>query len=85
MRACQAFGLLHTDTPVDVGALEAAKAQKDRRQRAQAFDQMCILMLDALADPKKQADVRKQFVDLYGTKQAKVSKKEECHVNCSGC
>ncbi len=85
LQNAQAFGLLHTDTPVDVRALEAAKAQKDRRQRAQAFDQMCILMLDALADPKKQADVRKQFVDLYGTKQAKVSKKEECHVNCSGC
>lgn len=85
LQNAQAFGLVRTDAQVDTAALQAAKAQKDRRQRAQAFDQLRILMLDALADPKKQADVRRQFVDLYGTAPAAVSKKEECHVNCSGC
>lgn len=85
LQNAQAFDLLRTDGRVDAAALQAAKAQKDRRQRAQAFDQLRILMLDALADPKKQADVRRQFVDLYGTAPAAVSQKEECHVNCSGC
>jgi coenzyme F420 hydrogenase subunit beta len=85
LQNARAFGLLRTDARVDAAALQAAKAQKDRRQRARAFDQLRILMLDALADPKKEADVRRQFVDLYGTAPPSVSEKEDFHVKCSGC
>jgi coenzyme F420 hydrogenase subunit beta len=79
------FGLLETKAQVDEAALNAAKAEKDRRARAQAFDQFHILMLDALSDPGKRAQVRKQFVSLYGAPQAGTSKREECDDACSGC
>jgi coenzyme F420 hydrogenase subunit beta len=79
------FGLLETIDQVDNAALSAAKEEKDRRARAQAFDEFRILMLDALSDPGKRAQVRKQFVSLYGTPQVGASKREECDVSCSGC
>jgi coenzyme F420 hydrogenase subunit beta len=79
------FGLLETTAQVDLAALDAAKAEKDRRARAQAFDRFHILMLDALSDPGKRAQVRKQFVSLYGAPQAGTSKREECDDACSGC
>ncbi len=79
------FGLLETDVQVDEAALDAAKAEKDRRARAQAFDEFRILALDALSDPRKRAQVRKQFVALYGAPQVQVSKREVCDVSCSGC
>jgi coenzyme F420 hydrogenase subunit beta len=79
------FGLLETIPQVDEAALNAARAEKDRRARAQALDEFRILMLDALSDPRKRAQVRKQFVSLYGAPQAGVGRREECHVSCSGC
>jgi coenzyme F420 hydrogenase subunit beta len=79
------FGLLETNDQVDEAALNAAKEEKDRRARAQAFDEFRILMLDALSDPGKRARVRKQFVSLYGAPQARALKREECNVSCSGC
>jgi len=79
------FGLLETIAQVDEAALNAAKEEKDRRARARAFDEFRILMLDALSDPGKRAQVRKQFVSLYGAPQPEASKREECHVTCSGC
>lgn len=81
----RSFGLLETVAQVDEAALNAAKAEKDRRARAQAFDEFRILMLDALSEPRKRAQVRKQFVSLYGVPQVGASKREECHVTCSGC
>lgn len=77
-------GLLETIGQVDAAALRAAKEEKDRRARAQAFDEFRILMLDALSDPAKRAQVRQQMVNLYGAAQAP-AKREECHVSCSGC
>lgn len=77
-------GLLETTGQVDVAALKAVKEEKDRRARAQAFDEFRILMLDALSDPAKRAQVRKQMVNLYGAAQAP-ARREECHVSCSGC
>jgi coenzyme F420 hydrogenase subunit beta len=77
-------GLLETVGQVDAAALKAAKEEKDRRARAQAFDEFRILMLDALSDPAKRAQVRTQMVNLYGAAQAP-AKREECHVSCSGC
>lgn len=79
------FGLLETIPQVDEAALNAAKAEKDRRARAQAFDEFRILTLDALSDPGKRVQVRKQFVSLYGAPQVGASKREENHVTCSGC
>jgi len=82
----RSFGLLETISQVDEAVLNAAKAEKDRRARAQAFDEFRILMLDALSDPGKRAQVRKRFVSLYGVPQAGASKKkEECDVTCTGC
>jgi coenzyme F420 hydrogenase subunit beta len=81
----RAFGLLETISQVDEGALSAAREAKERRSRAQAFDEFRILMLDALSDPRKRAQVRKQFVSLYGTPQAAAVKREACDVSCSGC
>ncbi|MBM3133875.1 MAG: hypothetical protein FJZ89_00995 [Chloroflexi bacterium] len=77
-------GLLETIGQVDAAALRAAKEEKDRRARAQAFDAFRILMLDALSDPAKRAQVRKQMVNLYGAAQAP-AKREECNVSCCGC
>ena len=81
----RSFGLLETIPQVDEAALNAAKAEKDRRARAQAFDEFRILTLDALSDPGKRVQVRKQFVSLYGAPQVGASKREENHVTCSGC
>jgi coenzyme F420-reducing hydrogenase beta subunit len=78
------YGLLETIGQVDAAALRVAKEEKDRRARAQAFDEFRILMLDALNDPTKRAQVRKQMVNLYGAAQAP-AKREECYVSCSGC
>ncbi len=78
------YGLLETIDQVDAGALKAAKEEKDRRARAQAFDEFRILMLDALSDPAKRSQVRKQMVNLYGAAQAP-AKREDCNVACSGC
>jgi coenzyme F420 hydrogenase subunit beta len=78
------YGLLETIGQVDAAALRVAKEEKDRRARAQAFDEFRILMLDALGDPTKRAQVRKQMVNLYGAAQTP-AKREECYVSCSGC
>jgi len=81
----RSFGLLETIAQVDEAALNAAKEEKDWRARAQAFDEFRILMMDALSDPRQRAQVRKQFVSLYGAPQVRASKREERHVVCSGC
>jgi len=51
----------------DAEALAAAAGEKDRRKRAQAFKDLHILMLDALADPLKRGEAITQFVRLYRT------------------
>ena len=79
------FGLLETIDQVDEAMLGAAKEAKDRRARAQAFDEFRILMLDALSDPLKRTRVRKLFVGLYGASQVGATKKEAGNVSCGGC
>lgn len=79
------FGLLETVDQVDEAMLAAAKGAKDRRARAQAFDEFRILMLDALSDPAKRTRVNKLYAGLYGTSQVGATKKEVSHVSCSGC
>jgi len=81
----RSFGLLETIAQVDEAALNAAKEEKDRRARAKAFDEFRILVMDALSDPRQRAQVRKQFLNLYGAPQVGASRREEHHVACSGC
>jgi coenzyme F420 hydrogenase subunit beta len=85
LQVARRFGLVETISQVDREALRAAGEEKDRRERAQAFDKFRILMLDALSDPGKRAQVRKQFVNLYGAAQVSASKREDCNVGCTGC
>jgi coenzyme F420 hydrogenase subunit beta len=59
--------LLETTGDVDNVALAAAAGEKHRRERAQAFKDLHILMLDALADPLKRGEAITQFVRLYRT------------------
>lgn len=79
------FGLLETVDQVDEAVLAAAKEAKDRRARAQAFDEFRILMLDALSDPAKRSRVNKLFAGLYGAGQTAAVKKEAGYVSCGAC
>jgi coenzyme F420-reducing hydrogenase beta subunit len=78
-------GLLETIAQVDEAALSAAQTEKGRRARAQALDELRILMLDALSAPRMHAQIRKQFVNLYGAPQGGASKRRKADVGCSGC
>jgi coenzyme F420 hydrogenase subunit beta len=78
------MNLLEVDYKVDLAALEAAAAEKDRRERARAFKDLQILMLDALADPMKRSEAVQQFVRLYRT-PARSGSKEAAKSGCTGC
>lgn len=78
------MGLLETSPEVDVQALEAAASEKDRRERAQAFKDLEILMLDGLSDPKKRADAIQQFIRLYRT-PVRPGAVEKTPRGCTGC
>lgn len=88
--ACN-HGLLASTARIDTPALEAARVAKDRRARAEAFAGLRILMLDALGDARKQAEVKERFARLYGEPQIAASKKREAtndscsRCSCSGC
>jgi coenzyme F420 hydrogenase subunit beta len=81
------LGLLEIGGEVDGAALRQASEEKERRQRAQAFDHLMVMMLDALAEPRKRAEVKRAFVRLYEVKKAAELKREEanCHVTCGQC
>lgn len=78
------MGLVETSPEVDVAALEAAASEKDRRERAQAFKDLEILMLDGLVDPKKRSDAIQQFIRLYRT-PARPGVVENIPRGCTGC
>ena len=61
------MNLLEIGDSVDTAALAAAASEKERRGRAQAFKDLQVLMLDALADPLKRGEAIQQFVRLYRT------------------
>lgn len=79
------FELLKAFSQVDKEALLEAQALKDRRSRAQAFDDLHILMLEALEDPKKQTQVQKCFVRLYENQQGQTKTRRKVDVGCGGC
>jgi coenzyme F420 hydrogenase subunit beta len=76
--------LINTTDKVDLDALKIAAGEKSRRDRAQAFQDVRILMLDALSDPLKRGEAIQQFVRLYRTPAP--SKPQEIVRNgCTGC
>lgn len=83
-RNAMQMGLLETTPEVDMEALEAAASEKDRRERAQAFKDLEILMLDGLADPKKRSEAIQQFIRLYRT-PARPGSLERIPRGCTGC
>jgi coenzyme F420 hydrogenase subunit beta len=74
------WGLLEIDEKVNEKALKAAREEKERRKRAQQFDSLTLLMLDALNDPERIKDAREKFGALYGLKVKELVSKE-----VSGC
>lgn len=78
------MNLLETSREVDAQALAAAAGEKDRRERAQAFSDLRILMLDALADPQKRGEAIQQFVRLYRT-PVRSGAAEAIRSGCTGC
>jgi coenzyme F420 hydrogenase subunit beta len=77
--------LIETLEEVDEGALYRASADKDRRERAQAFDELQVLMLDALRDPRKRAEVKQQFDLLYGRPRAITQREDYRYAGCGDC
>lgn len=78
------MNLLETSMEVDTDALAAAAREKDRRERAKAFKDLRVLMLDALADPMKRSEAIQQFVRLYRTPSPSEAK-ETIRSSCTGC
>jgi coenzyme F420-reducing hydrogenase beta subunit len=76
--------LINTTDKVDLNALKIAAEEKSRRERAQAFQDVRILMLDALADPLKRGEAIQQFVRLYRT-PAPSKPQEIVRNSCTGC
>ena len=87
LRNALGLGLMEAVEEVDQNALRRASEEKERRDRARAFDQLTVMMLDALEDPLKRSEVKKAFVRLYEVKKPAESKREEvgCHVTCGEC
>jgi coenzyme F420-reducing hydrogenase beta subunit len=84
IRNATQLNLIETTHRVDTVALSAAAAEKDRRERAQAFRDLQILMLDGLADPLKRSDAIQQFVHLYRT-PIRSGARQDARSGCTGC
>jgi coenzyme F420 hydrogenase subunit beta len=83
------LGLLTVDPEVDWKALDDAKKDKKRRDRAQDFDDLMLLMLDALKEPQRRVEVREELVRLYELDSLPQSVQEgpsygQCS-QCAGC
>jgi coenzyme F420 hydrogenase subunit beta len=78
------MGLLETQDAVDEEELKIAAKDKARRARAQDFNELNILMLDALADPMQRNQVIQQFVRLYRTPTRSI-KSDQPRGSCTGC
>ena len=80
------FGLLEVVDEVDEEALRRAKEDKERRDRAEAFDELMLTMLDALREPQKRAEVREKFVRLYEVDRMPERTEEGRRYDpCAGC
>jgi coenzyme F420 hydrogenase subunit beta len=76
--------LLETFEEVNLEALELAKGEKSRRERAQAFKINRLLMLDALAEPLKRGEAVQQFTRLYRT-PVHSQPQNSVRNGCTGC
>jgi coenzyme F420 hydrogenase subunit beta len=80
------LGLLEVVDEVDEEALKLAQEEKEARDRAQAFDDLMLMMLDALSEPQKRAEVRQEFVRLYEVESEPESVEEGTrHGGCAQC
>ncbi|MGB3906384.1 MAG: Coenzyme F420 hydrogenase/dehydrogenase, beta subunit C-terminal domain [Anaerolineae bacterium] len=80
------LGLLEVVEEVDEKALKTAKEEKERRDRAQAFDDLMLMMLDALREPQRRAEVRQEFVRLYEVESIpEIMQEGERHGSCAQC
>jgi coenzyme F420 hydrogenase subunit beta len=77
--------LIETTDKADKAALERATADKDRRARAQAFDELQLVMMDALRDPQKRSQVKMQFDLLYGRGRPISNKEDYRNAGCGDC
>ncbi len=78
------MNLLEASEQEDTSRLTEAAGEKDRRERAQAFTDLQVLMLDALADPFQRGEAIKLFTRLYRT-PAKAGTSEKSRGGCTGC
>lgn len=78
------MNLLETSHRVDETVLAAAAVEKDRRERAQAFKDLQILMLDGLSDPFKRNEALQMFARLYRTPE-RPGGTHEARSGCTGC
>lgn len=77
---------LQLDTEVDMKSLNAAKEEKDKRKRAQMFDSLQIMMLDALADPTRIEEAKKRFGEIYSLKSTELQpEKKYDKTGCGTC
>jgi coenzyme F420 hydrogenase subunit beta len=80
------FEVLEAIEQVDSEALKRASEEKERRDRAEAFDELMLMMLDALREPRKRAEARQEFVRLYESESISESVEEgKRHGACAGC
>lgn len=84
VRNATQMNLLETSHRVDEAALAAASAEKDRRERAQSFKDLQILMLDGLSDPFKRNEALQMFARLYRTPERSGAVRES-RSGCTGC
>lgn len=76
--------LLEISKEANEDAVAAAAAEKDRRERAQAFQDLKVLMLDSLANPMQRSEAIKQFVRIYRT-PVRSGAVERSRNSCTGC
>jgi coenzyme F420 hydrogenase subunit beta len=76
--------LLNTSDAVDHATLAAAREDKAGRERAQAFKDLQVLMLDALSDPNTRNEAIQKFAHVYRT-PVRSKSQEVVRNNCTGC
>jgi coenzyme F420-reducing hydrogenase beta subunit len=79
------LGMVEGQLAVDAEAVTAAQAAKSRRTRAVELDHLQILVLDALFDQQKRAEVKRQFAHLHDDARDDRRTKEGCDGYCDGC
>jgi coenzyme F420 hydrogenase subunit beta len=80
------FEVLEAIEEVDADALRRASEEKERRDRAEAFDELMLMMLDALREPQKRAEATQEFVRLYELDNVSAPVEEgQGHGGCARC